>query len=122
MCSSVPTNINLLTASASAGSALPPSQLLVAHGVLTAVAYALGVPATVFAARYLRLGAVLKAPGGWFHAHRIVAAASVLTALAGIGVALALQVRRRGCAFIGGACGPEDTGPSQRELACGAEP
>ena len=62
-----------------------------------AVAYALGVPATVFAARYLRLGGVLKAPGGgWFHAHRIVAAASVLTALAGIGVALALQVGRRG--------------------------
>ena len=50
--SSTPTNVNLVTAAAANGAALPPSKLLVAHGVLMGVAYALGMPAAAFAARW----------------------------------------------------------------------
>ena len=63
--SSTPTNINLVTAAAANGAALPPSKLLVAHGVLMAVAYAFGMPAAAFAARWdCRLPAV-AGPQAW---------------------------------------------------------
>jgi len=44
--------------------------------------------------RYLRAGGVLRAPGAWFQAHRGIAGLSLVTSLAGIGLALALQVRQ----------------------------
>jgi len=50
--SSSPTDVNLITAQAEEGPAPTPSKLLVAHGVVMAVAYALLMPAAGFAARY----------------------------------------------------------------------
>jgi hypothetical protein len=49
------------------------------------------MPAAAFAARYLRLGGVVKPPK-WFSVHVIVASLSVLAALAGTALGLAFQV------------------------------
>ncbi|GAX85475.1 hypothetical protein CEUSTIGMA_g12891.t1 [Chlamydomonas eustigma] len=93
--SAVPTVINLLTSSAASGASIPPSSLLVAHGIMLAVAYAVLMPAAAFAARYLKLGGVVKPPT-WFSFHVVVAILSVVTALAGTGLALAFQFQEYG--------------------------